>query len=90
MKMQGNIVAKLPTVFGKVNRFSKLSGSLSGITITIGQGKPYEGEYNIIPKFEPQRLETKDRTLSYDLTVEAIAVIKTSNESGGNTVIIGG
>lgn len=90
MKMQGNIAEKLPTVIGSIKRIPKFSGALSGITITVGEGKPYEGEYNVIPKVQAQTLKTRNRTLDRDIIIEEIPVIKTSNEAGGNTVTIGG
>ena len=50
----------------------------------------YEGEYIINPKFEEQILETKDKQMTENVVIEPISVVKTSNTSGGNTVIIGG
>ena len=50
----------------------------------------YTGEYNIIPDFSDQVLETKNKVLTDNVTIERIAVSKVSNLSGGNTVFIGG
>lgn len=50
----------------------------------------YEGEYQITPSFEAQSLQTKNKLMTDDVSVSAISVVKVSNTSGGNTVIIGG
>ena len=62
-------------------------------TITIPEvvdGLPYTGEYTVVPDFYEQTLDTKNRRLKDDVTVEAIRVSRTSNPSGGTTVYIGG
>lgn len=57
----------------------------------VGASFPtYEGDYNITPTFKKQTLPTDNRLLTDSLSVEAIPVVKVSNESGGNTIIIGG
>ena len=50
----------------------------------------YEGAYAVTPKFEQQTLHTKDKLMTDDVTIDEISVVKVSNTSGGNTVIIGG
>ena len=89
MNLQANI-KKLPTISGRIKGITILSAKIEGVTIVAGEGKPYEGEYNVIPTFDKHILETKDRTLLQNVTIEPIPIIKTSNTSGGNTVIIGG
>lgn len=54
------------------------------------QGDPYEGSYVVDPKFESITLETKNKVLSNDVTVNPIEVARVSNPSGGKTVFIGG
>lgn len=49
----------------------------------------YEGEYIINPKFEEQIFGTKDKQMKENVVIEPISVVKTSNTSGGKTVIIG-
>ena len=51
---------------------------------------PYDGEYVVDPSFETQILNTKNKTLSDDITVTPIGVQRVSNLSGGITVYIGG
>ena len=50
----------------------------------------YEGPYSVTPQFEDQVLETKDKLMLDDVTVDAIAVSSVSNPAGGRTVYIGG
>lgn len=66
-------------------------GSLGG-TIGAAKTKPlpwYEGEYVITPTFEEQVLETKQRSMSDNVTVEKITTLEVDNEAGGVTYIFG-
>lgn len=62
-------------------------------TVTLqcieGGAVSYIGEYDVTPKFEQTILETKDKTMTDDVTVRAIPVSRTSNPSGGKTIYIG-
>lgn len=49
----------------------------------------YEGEYNIVPKVEEQKLATRNKEMKHDVTVEKIPVHEFSNDSG-TTIVIGG
>ena len=51
---------------------------------------PYTGSYVVVPSFEQQSLETRNKFMKKDIEVEAIAVSRVSNLSGGTTVYIGG
>lgn len=53
-------------------------------------GLPYEGEYNVDPSFEVQTLETRNRLIDRNINVNKIDVSYVGNQSGGNTVYIGG
>jgi hypothetical protein len=53
-------------------------------------GEKYEGNYEVVPKIQEQKLLTKNKLLTDDVTIKSIPVVKVSNTSGGNTVIIGG
>lgn len=80
-----------------MREMDRISGSITGkgrISGTIGtaQTKPlpyYEGEYVITPKFTDQVLETKQRSMSDDVTVEKITTLEVDNEAGGVTYIFG-
>lgn len=78
------------TVKAHIKELPKISANLGTIQVVAGGGKKYEGDYNITPTFEKQTLPTDNRILTENMTVEAIRVVKVSNESGGNTIIIGG
>lgn len=49
----------------------------------------YEGEYVVAPRTVEQVLETKNKSLRDDVTVEAIHYSSVLNPSGGQTVNIG-
>ena len=51
---------------------------------------PYEGPYEVIPKFMDQILETREKSMADDVTVKEIPVDKVTNVGGGYTVTIGG
>lgn len=66
-------------------------GRISG-TIGTAKTKPlpyYEGEYVITPKFTDQVLETKQKSMSDDVTVEKITTLEVDNDAGGVTYIFG-
>lgn len=73
-----------------------LSLGTDEITLDVGQftaagGYPdYRGEYVVDPKFLVQSLETTNKVLHDDVTVNAIQVESVTNLSGGQTVYIGG
>lgn len=53
------------------------------------QAPVYEGEYDITPKaYEEQVLQTKEKTLLENVTVQKVPYYEVSNGSGGNTVNI--
>ena len=65
-------------------------GMAEQVNIEIIDGRPYEGEYIVVPTFEDQLLATKQRLMEDDLLVKEITVNSVSNLSGGYTVTIGG
>lgn len=70
------------TISGQV-----LHGSISGGALCQ---QPYTGPYEIEAEFKNQTLPTKGKAMKHDLTVHAIRVSRTSNQSGGKTIYIGG
>lgn len=59
--------------------------------IIAGRMDEYDGDYDVIPKDYPITLETKDKTMTDDVTIRKVTFFKTSNPSGfGDTVYIGG
>lgn len=57
----------------------------------IGTGTlpPYQGEYTVIPRKIEQVLNTNDKRMTDDVTVEAISYIEVGNLGGGTTATIG-
>ncbi|GEM_PF-1246691 len=87
MLVVGNIKG-VNSISGDIRRGAALSGNISaGISID----KPaYAGPYTVEPEFESVTLETANKTMKENVTVEAITVSRTTNQSGGKTVYIGG
>ena len=91
-------LSDISTIEAEISPISEIQADLSALSnisamITLPEvvdGLPYLGEYDVIPDFELQTLETKNRRLKEDVTVEAIRVSRTTNPSGGTTVYIGG
>lgn len=63
---------------------------IGGIIIERPTAPYYEGDYEVAPTVEEQILSTKEKTMRDDLVIQEIPVYKTTNTSGGYTVIIGG
>lgn len=59
--------------------------------ISSEEGKlpDYSGEYIITPSVEEQTMQTKNRTMTNDVTILAIPYAEVSNSTGGKTVTIG-
>lgn len=49
----------------------------------------YEGDYTVIPKVNEQKMETKNKMMKDNVTIEQIPFHEISNETG-KTVVIGG
>lgn len=55
----------------------------------VGDYEFFDGPYEVKPTFENQTLKTKNMAMKDDVEIKPISVTKVSNQSGGNTVIIG-
>lgn len=73
----------------EVEQDEDISVDIDGVFIAAGEYQHYNGEYQAIPKFESQTLETKDKVMDFNVEIKPIPVEKVANTSGGNTVIIG-
>lgn len=49
----------------------------------------YEGDYTVIPKVSEQKMQTKNKMMKENVTIEQIPFHEFSNETG-TTVVIGG
>ena len=67
---------------------TQVSFSSSSYIKTIDGHDEYEGAYVVIPSTDDQILDTNNKVMTQDLTVEAIPTWQTSNEYG-ITFIIG-
>ena len=68
---------------------TELDVDFGGITTVIADN-PYTGEYLVVPKVAEQTvLETANKYLAQDVTVERIPMYEASNDAGGNTLSIG-
>ena len=68
------------------------AGASLGQTVIqfVGETNPYTGSYTIDPDFEGQVLQTRQKYMTDNVTVNPIQVESVSNISGGRTVYIGG
>lgn len=56
---------------------------------SAGRLPDYDGSYEVTPRLVEQVLPTKDKSMTDDLTVKEIGVLRVTNPSGGDTVTIG-
>lgn len=83
---------------GQITAKSRLGGGIDGRgkmrgVVKNAQTKPlpyYEGEYELTPVWEDVTLQTKQKSMSDNVTMQAIPYAEVDNPSGGVTVIIGG
>lgn len=82
------ITADMQVNFDEVDDFSVSFGELTEIP---PEDLPtYEGTHSIVPSFADQLLDTSGLLVEEDIKIEAIPLVRVSNNSGGMTVIIGG
>jgi len=88
-----------PIIRGELSSEATISGTLQGVhsisgTISIPESAAaiiYDGENVVIPQVDNSIiLNTENKLLKTDITVEPIPYYQTSNLSGGFTVYIGG
>lgn len=63
---------------------------LTNIKIQSSDLPSYTGDYIVTPTFEEQTLETNNKKMNDNITVNKIPVKEESNLSGGITLTIGG
>ena len=71
---------------GCISQDDEITGNLA--TAYTTSAKPYEGDYEVTPTVEGQKLETKQKYMTDDVTILAIPFYEVGNTSGGNTVYI--
>lgn len=81
----------VPNYTLEVDGGNEISATLdTAIIVNQITGDLYGGPYVVDPSFDQQTLQTKNKTMEDDVTVNAIMVSRTTNLSGGYTVYIGG
>ena len=73
----------------KISAPTTLEVRVGGEFYRVGDYEFFDGPYQIKPTFENQTLKTKNMAMKDDVEIKPISVTKVSNQSGGNTVIIG-
>lgn len=60
-----------------------------GAAYEMTSGVPYTGSYEVTPRLYAQSLDTDGKLMEDDVTVYEIPVSRTTNPTGGLTVLIG-
>ena len=60
------------------------------VSLVLAQISRYEGSYSVTPAVEEQTLETKEKLMTDNVTIQEIPYYDTSNNAGGTTAYIGG
>ena len=68
---------------------SELSIGLVADTVQVHGGEEYAGPYVVTPTLTGFDLETNDKYMSDDVTVNPIPINSAGNPQGGYTVVIG-
>lgn len=71
---------------GSISNEQEVCGAVA--TVYTTGAAAYEGDYEITPTTETQKLKTKQRYMTKDVTVYAVPYFETSNHAGGETVYI--
>ena len=83
---------------GAISSEGKISGTLTGINMPIISGEisddtithnTYDGDYFVIPRKTEQTLDTENKFMAHDVTIDAINYSEVSNPAGGKTVNCG-
>lgn len=88
--LTGEITPTIDILAGDIYEDSYINGEISNEVIRVGEPLPeYDGDYFVIPRVESQTLNTTNKTMTADVTVDVIPISMVSNLSGGLTVNIG-
>jgi len=64
-------------------------GMSIGASYSVVAGETYDGSYEVTPRLYAQSLDTDGKLMEDDVTVYEIPVTRTTNPTGGLTVLIG-
>ena len=87
--MDGKLTGRLSSVGGLRGTLSSVGGLRGALSLGNGTTPPYTGDYEVTPAFVEQTLNTMGKSMSDNVTVHQIAVTRTTNPYGGQTVLIG-
>jgi len=85
MRMHNNLIPLKFTIDSDIDSFLKFKIDASG----SGVLPYYDGDYVVDPRKVLQQLETNQKSMNDDVTVNPIFYSEVSNPQGGNTVTIG-
>ena len=92
MTTYGTITGRLDgacVLHGTLEARGQLTGTLTLPNLTPPVHPSYDGPYEVTPRFYEQKLETKEKLMTDDVTVDVIPVHEVTNPAGGITVTIG-
>ena len=92
MTTYGTITGRLDgacVLHGTLEARGQLTGTLTLPNLTPPVHPSYDGPYEVTPRFYEQVLETKEKLMIDDVTVDVIPVHEVTNPAGGITVTIG-
>ena len=92
MTTYGTITGRLDgacVLHGTLEARGQLTGTLTLPNLTPPVHPSYDGPYEVTPRFYEQTLETKNKLMTDDVTVEIIPAHEVTNPAGGLTVTIG-
>lgn len=82
-------ISLIGAITGKIADEGAISGVINLPDISTPVIPIYDGEYTVTPHFFEQTLETRDKMMTDDVTVEIIPAYEVPNIAGGLTVTIG-
>ena len=77
-----------PVISVRIQDSPHINVNVSAITKVLPEGDVISGPYSVVPKVNAQMLNTADKYMAKDVSVEAVPFYSVSNQSGGNTVYI--
>lgn len=80
----------LPDIRVRINAPPAIRIRIGDVIVVHYEEDIYVGPYEVTPDFDTQTLDTAQKTMTDDVTVEPIPVYRTSNPQGGKTIYIGG
>lgn len=93
--MSEALIVEQGVLIGEIRSEGILSGSIvsegalkGSLSMPVGY-EDYPGPYTVTPKIRPQSLNTADKHMAHDVTIEPIPYYEVSNQNG-KTIIIGG